>query len=137
MNPSLAYVWVALGGAIGSMARYGISVAAARAWGPEYPWGTILINVAGSFLISFVGTLTAGSGAIPASQGVRIFVMVGLCGGFTTFSSFSLQTLELAQDGRWLGAAGNVLLSMALCLIAVTAGHFAASLIGALPRTGA
>jgi nucleotide-binding universal stress UspA family protein len=67
---------------------------------------------------------------MPASSNLRIFVMVGICGGFTTFSSFSLQTLSLARDGSWFGAMGNVLLSVTMCLLAVTLGHFSAERMG-------
>lgn len=135
MNALTAYLWVALGGALGSMARYGASIAATRVWGPEYPWGTILINVVGSFAISFFGTLTAATGPVPASQSLRTFVMVGICGGFTTFSSFSLQTFELARSEQWLGAMSNVLLSVMLCLASVTAGHALAALLATVART--
>jgi fluoride exporter len=131
----IAYLWVALGGALGSIARYGISVVTARIWGSAFPWGTILINVAGSFIISFFGTLTNIGGPLPAGPGLRIFVVVGFCGGFTTFSSFSLQTLELARGNEWLGAFGNVVLSVVLCLLAVAAGHLLATEIAQLPRT--
>jgi CrcB protein len=132
MGGASAYVWVALGSALGGVARYGASLLALRLWGPEFPWGTILINIAGSFLIAFFGTLTAISGPYPASAALRIFVMVGICGGFTTFSSFSLQTLELARDEQWLAAMANIALSVVLCLFAVTAGHVLAERIGAM-----
>jgi fluoride exporter len=129
----MAYLWVALGGAFGSMARYGVSVAAARLWGSAFPWGTVLVNVVGSFIISFFGALTLPHGPHPVTPDLRTFVMVGFCGGFTTFSSFSLQTLELAQGKEWLGALANVALSVALCLASVAAGHYAA--IGLSPSS--
>jgi fluoride exporter len=132
----ITYLWVALGSALGGMARYGFGLAAARWWGPEFPWGTIIINVSGSFLISFFGTLTMAEGPLPAPAELRAFVMVGLCGGFTTFSSFSLQTLELAREEPW-AAAANVALSVVLCLAAVTAGYVLAARLGGLPRAGA
>ena len=127
-----AYLWVAFGSALGGMARYGTGLLALRLWGPAFPWGTILINVVGSFLISFFGTLTAANGPLPVSVALRTFFMVGLCGGFTTFSSFSLQTLDLARDAQWLAAMANILLSVVLCLLAVTAGHLLAVRIGLL-----
>ena len=127
----IAYLWVALGGALGSMARYGVSIASARAWGLAFPWGTILVNVVGSFIIGFFGTLTLPDAPLPASPGLRTFVMVGFCGGFTTFSSFSLQTLELARDDEWFAAFGNIALSVILCLLAVALGHSLAGQIGA------
>ncbi len=87
------------------------------------PWGTIGINVAGSFLIGFFGTLTLEGGRHPAPEWVRLFVMVGICGGFTTFSSFSLQTLDLLRGGAWDRALVNVAASVLLCLASVGAGH--------------
>lgn len=122
MSP-LFYLYVALGGALGSVGRAAMSVGVARITGPEFPLGTILINVLGSFAIGFFGTLTMADGRLPVHPDWRAFVMVGICGGFTTFSSFSLQTLELAREGRLLQAVANVLLSVVLCLAAVTAGH--------------
>jgi CrcB protein len=130
----MAYLWVALGSALGGMARYGVGLAAARLWGLAFPWGTILINVAGSFVIAFFGTLTLPGGPLPANAALRVFVMVGICGGFTTFSSFSLQTLELARDGAWGAAFLNVALSVVLCLLAVAAGYLLAARIGVAPQ---
>ena len=122
----LTYLCVALGSALGGVARFGLGGAVARLMGPDFPWGTILINIIGSFIISFFGTLTISGGPLEAGPNLRAFVMVGLCGGFTTFSSFSLQTLELAAGNQWLAASANVGLSVVLCLLAVTAGHLAA-----------
>ncbi len=126
----IAYLYVALGSAAGGVARYGLGLMAGRLWGESFPWGTIAINILGSFVIGFFGALTMPEGAMPASQNLRIFVMVGICGGFTTFSSFSLQTFSLARDGSWFAALGNVLLSVTACLLAVTFGHYAAERIG-------
>ena len=132
----LTYLWIAVGGALGSMARYWLTGLVAIVLGPQFPWGTILINIAGSFVIGLFATLTVHR--YPVSFDARAFVMVGLCGGFTTFSAFSLQTLELARLGRWFEAGGNVALSVALCLVAVWAGHaFAVLLGGAGPAPGA
>ena len=124
---ALAYLYVALGGALGSVGRAAISVGMTRLTGPAFPWGTILINVLGSFLISFFGTLTLSDARFPVAPDWRAFVMVGICGGFTTFSSFSLQTLDLARDGRPGQALGNIGLSVVLCLLSVAAGHYAAA----------
>lgn len=132
----MAYVYVGLGSALGGMARYGAGLAAARLWGTSFPWGTILINVIGSFIISFFGTLTLPGSVLAAPAGLRIFVMVGMCGGFTTFSSFSLQTLDLARDNAWGAAFANIALSVVLCLAAVTAGHILALRIGISPPAG-
>jgi CrcB protein len=117
---------IAVGGAIGTLGRYGLSVLALPISG-NLPWGTIIINVSGSFLIGFFGTLTLASGKFPVSENVRLFVMVGLCGGFTTFSAFSLQTLDLLREGALTRAMVNVLLSVALCTGAVAAGHASAA----------
>ncbi len=126
----IPYVYVAIGGALGSMGRYGFGLAASRWFGDAFPWGTIAINIIGSFVIGFFAALTMPDGALPASANMRTFVMVGICGGFTTFSSFSLQTLSLARDGNWFAAMGNIVLSVVCCLLAVTAGQAAADRIG-------
>jgi CrcB protein len=116
------YLWVALGGAIGSIGRYGIALAMVRLAGPRFPWGTLVVNVVGSFIIGYFGALSAGNGRMPAPNEIRLFVLVGFCGGFTTFSSFSLQTLELFRSGEALLGGVNVLGSVALCLAAVWLG---------------
>ncbi|MCH5367596.1 CrcB family protein, partial [Escherichia fergusonii] len=85
--PIVTYFWVALGSAIGGMFRFGISSLISRAAGEALPWGTILVNVLGSFVIGAFAGLTAVDGRLPASPEFRTFIMVGLCGGFTTFSS--------------------------------------------------
>jgi CrcB protein len=126
----LTYFWVALGGAIGSMARLWLSVHVALLTGLGFPWGTILVNIIGSLVIGFFATLTGPSGRLVVPVEAQAFVMVGLCGGFTTFSAFSLQTLELARDGRLLYAGANIMLSVVLCLTAVALGHWLAALFG-------
>jgi fluoride exporter len=90
------------------------------------------VNVTGSFAIGFFATLTSPDGRVLVSPSFREFFMIGICGGYTTFSSFSLQTLNLANDGEWLYAGLNVVFSVVLCLLAVWLGHLAAS---ALSRT--
>jgi len=127
----LSYVLIGVGGALGSVARAWLTLAMARIAGAAFPWGTILINVLGSFVIGFFGTLTGGAdGRFAAGAEARAFVMIGLCGGFTTFSSFSLQTLELLRHGRAGPALANVGLSVAVCLAAVAAGHYGAAALG-------
>ena len=116
-------LWVALGGAIGSLGRYWCSGLVARWVGETFPWGTLFVNVVGSFLIGLVFTVTGPDGRILFGTGPRQFMLVGVFGGFTTFSSFSLQTLNLMQDGEWLWAAGNVAISVSLCLLGVWLGH--------------
>jgi CrcB protein len=124
------YLWIALGGALGSVGRAWLASTVALLTGPQFPWGTILINVVGSFAIGFFGTLTSViDGRYPLPTDARAFVMIGICGGFTTFSSFSLQTLELARDGRGTQAAANVALSVVLCLASVAAGYTAAAML--------
>lgn len=122
----LTYFYIALGGALGSVARAWTTNAMVRLVGPHFPWGTILINVAGSFIIGFFGALTASDGRFQVHADARAFVMVGICGGYTTFSSFSLQTLDLLRDGKPGAAFANVALSLILCLLAVTAGYASA-----------
>jgi CrcB protein len=125
----MLYLWVALGGALGSVARYACSVGAARWLGAAFPWGTLFVNVAGSFAIGVLAALVAADGRPLLGSDARAFLLVGVLGGFTTFSSFSLETLMLARSGG-LGAAGaNVALSLALCLTGVWLGFAAAALI--------
>jgi protein CrcB len=125
----LTYFYIALGGAIGSVARALTTNVMIRLAGPHFPWGTILINVSGSFIIGFFGALTASDSRFTAHPDARAFVMVGICGGYTTFSSFSLQTLDLARDGKLAAAFANITLSVFLCLLAVTAGFAGAQAI--------
>ena len=120
------YLLLAAGGAIGTLVRYGIGLWAAPL-SQNLPWGTIIINIAGSFVIGFFGTLTLAHGRFPVSETVRLFVMVGFCGGFTTFSSFSLQTLELLRGDAIGRAMINIVASVTLCICAVAAGHALAS----------
>ena len=100
--------------------------------GETFPWGTLLVNITGSLMIGFFATLTGTDGRSSARSTVRQFVMIGLCGGYTTFSSFSLQTLNLANDGEWLQAGGNIIGSVVLCLLAVWLGHILAVSINAM-----
>lgn len=123
----MSYFWIFLGSGLGGMTRFALSGLIARSLGETFPWGTLLVNVSGSFLIGGFATLTSTEGRWWVSPSAREFVMLGLFGGYTTFSSFSLQTLELARDGEWLKAAANSLLSLLLCLIAVWLGHLCAA----------
>jgi len=131
----MTYLWVAIGSALGGMARYWMTLAMAAVTGLGFPWGTILINIVGSFVIGFFAVLTGYEGRVVVPLDARVFVMTGLCGGFTTFSAFSLQSFELARDGRWLQAAANVGLSVLLCLGAVALGCAAAAAINAGVKT--
>src|ERR671927_1681914 len=115
----MSYVWVALGSTLGGMARFWCSGAAARLFGETFPWGTLVVNVAGSFIIGLFATLTGPDGRFIVPPEARIFVLVGFTGGYTTFSSFSLQTLTLARDGEWFRAGANIVLSAVACLASV------------------
>ena len=128
----LAYLWIAIGGALGSVARFWFSGVVARQFGETFPWGTLLVNVTGSFAIGFFATLTSPDGRWLAPAGLRQFFMVGFCGGYTTFSSFSLQTFNLAEDGEWLYAGGNIVGSVTLCMLAVWLGHLAAAALNSM-----
>jgi len=110
------------GGALGTLARYLLSLAALPISG-QLPVGTLIVNITGSFLIGVFGTLTLAGGRFPVSEDIRLFVMIGLCGGYTTFSSFSLQTLDLLRGGAIGRAAVNVGASVLLCIAAVALGH--------------
>jgi CrcB protein len=113
---------VMAGGAIGSLARWALALGMGRLMGQGFPWGTVLINITGSFVIGWFGGLTGPAGRVAAPEAVRAFVMVGLCGGFTTFSSFSLQTIEMMRAGYTGRAVGNVIASVGLCLVATLLG---------------
>lgn len=126
MQTVTTYLWIALGGALGSVGRYWVSTLAVARWGNAFPWGTLLINVSGSLLIGVIAGCNSGW---LAGDNTRKFLMVGICGGFTTFSAFSLQTLELIQKGDITRASMNILASVALCLLAVWAGHLLATTV--------
>jgi CrcB protein len=130
----LATFWVAIGGAIGSVARFWLTEVSAKLWGGDFPWGTIIANVTGSFLIGLVAALPVmGPRDLLGPMG-RQFLMVGIMGGYTTFSSFSLQTLTMLQHGHLAKAALNVGGSVVLCLIAVAAGYALGAAVG-VPKT--
>jgi fluoride exporter len=118
----MSYFWVTIGSAIGGLFRFTIS----RWMTPvslQFPFGILLINALGSFVIGYFGTLTLHGDKFPATENMRLFVMVGLCGGFTTFSSFSLQTFDLLRSGAWGRAMANAVFSVILCVAAVGIGH--------------
>jgi CrcB protein len=128
----MIYLLIALGGALGSVARFAASGYVAQHFGETFPWGTLLVNVSGSFIIGFFNTLTSPDGRAMVGPAGRHFFMTGVLGGFTTFSSFSLNTLNLARDGELARAAGNAAGSLVLCLIAVWLGHLAAVFLNSL-----
>lgn len=125
----MSYIWIAVGAGLGGMLRYWVSGMVAR-FGPDtFPLGTMLINISGSMFIGFFAALTGPQGRLLVAQNTRLFVMTGICGGFTTFSSFSLETLRLMQDRQWGLATVNVLGSVALCLLGVWLGNQLAAVL--------
>ena len=118
-----AYFWIGIGSALGGMARFWLSGVSARLFGEALPWGTLLVNVSGSLIIGFFATLSGPGGRLDVDPSMRLFVMVGLCGGYTTFSAFSLQSLSLLRDGRLAAAGGYIAASLILCLLAVGLGY--------------
>ena len=116
MTTLVSYFWIALGGSLGSMARYWMSQAVAQVADETFPWGTLVVNILGSFVIGWFSPL-------PTSEGLRLFVTVGVCGGFTTFSAFSLQTFDLLRGGENLLALAYILASVLLCVTATVIGH--------------
>lgn len=126
------YGAVALGTVIGGLLRALASLTAHRWLGEGFPWGTLIVNVTGSFAIGFYATLSAPDGRLFASPAQRQFVMTGMCGGFTTFSIFSLETLRLVEAGRLPVAALSVALSVGGWLVAVWLGHLLAARLNRL-----
>jgi CrcB protein len=127
---AMIYLWVAIGSALGGVARYAISTATANVGGGLFPWGTFGINILGSFLIGLFFELTAANGAFPASATTRLFLMTGICGGFTTFSSFSLQALQLLKGGDYVPGLLYMAGSVLLCLMATAFGFWVAARFG-------
>jgi CrcB protein len=118
------YTVVGLGSALGGVGRFWLSGVVAARLGQTFPWGTLLVNVTGSFVIGLLGAF-AGTDDRPGNAWLMSFLMAGVCGGYTTFSAFSLQTLALLREGRWLLAGANVAASVLLCLLGVWLGHLA------------
>ena len=119
----LAYLWIAMGGALGSVARFWFSGVVGRQFGETFPWGTLLVNITGSFAIGVLAALAEPGGRHFIKPAGRQFLIYGVCGGYTTFSSFSLQTLELLREGDWFKAGFNAAASLGLCLVAVWLGY--------------
>jgi len=117
------WVLIAAGGALGSLARYGVGVFAARAFGVHFPWGTLIVNVLGGLAM---GVLAARLG--PEHEPARLLIGVGVLGGFTTFSTFSIETVRMLQQSPLLAGlyvAASVLLSVAACWAGLAlASHF-------------
>jgi fluoride exporter len=122
----MTYMWIAIGSALGGVARHWCTMAATAWFGAAFPWGTLFINILGSFVIGLFFALTGPQGRFDVPLDGRLFVMTGICGGYTTFSAFSLQTLSLFQDGAWLRGGAYIVASVVLCLIGVWAGYLLA-----------
>ena len=120
IGETLTYLWIALGSALGGCARYAMGSAVAQWLGTGFPWGTLSVNILGGLLIGFLASTFESTTA-------RQFLMIGFCGGFTTFSSFSLETLNLLRAGEPTKAALYAVASVIACLAAVWLGHMAAS----------
>src|SRR5215813_2848958 len=120
------YMLVMLGGAFGTGARFWVSGFIAERAGELFPLGTLVVNVSGSFVVGFFAGFTGSEGPLLVSPRFRQFFMIGVCGGYTTFSSFSLQTLDLGRDGDWFKAFLNIGLSFTCCLAAVWLGRILA-----------
>ncbi len=125
----LTYCWIILGGGLGSAARFWFSGFVASRFGATFPFGTLLVNISGCFVIGLFAGLTDTEGRLIVSPSFRQFFLIGICGGYTTFSSFSLQTLDLARAGEWLWAGLNAVGSLVGCLVAVWLGHVGALLL--------
>ena len=125
----LTTIGVTAGCALGGLLRYWCSGTVDRTLGGTFPWGTLVVNVLGSLLIGVFASISGPDARYIVSPVVRQTVTVGVFGGFTTFSSFSIQTLALAQDGDWRRVAANVVLSVSLCLGGVWAGWQAGNLL--------
>ena len=118
----ISILLVLLGGAIGSLCRYWWSGLVAARLGETFPYGTLFVNLVGCFIIGLAGGFLSKAAAAPWEQPMRIFLTVGVCGGLTTFSSFSLQTLNLIISKRWGAALANIVVSTTICLVLVAAG---------------
>jgi fluoride exporter len=130
----LTYLWLGLGGAIGTIARFWLDGVVSNRFGRTFPLGILTINVTGSFIIGLLFALIGPESRSLVRPTMYGFFTIGICGGFTTFSSFSLNTLNLAREGQWLYAGANVVLSVVFCLLAVWLGYLLGASLN--PKTG-
>lgn len=124
----LDWIAIALGGAAGALGRWLMSAGVHRWLGRDFPWGTLAVNVAGSFVMGLLAALLVERLALGPAW--RAGLLIGFLGAFTTFSTFALETVELLEEGMGLRALGNVVASVALCVLAVIAGMQLARHIG-------
>jgi CrcB protein len=127
-----SYIAVALGSIVGAVARFLVSVLFVSQFGSGFPWGTLFVNVTGSFVIGFYAALTGPDGRLLVSPRQRQFVMVGICGGYTTFSAFSLETLRLVQSGNIDTASVYLVVSLVTWIAGVWLGHALAARLNRL-----
>jgi fluoride exporter len=127
-----SYISVALGSIVGAVARFLVSVLFVSQFGDRFPWGTLFVNVTGSFAIGFYAALTGPDGRLFVSPRQRLFVMVGICGGYTTFSAFSLETLRLVQSGKVQTAFVYLVVSAITWIASVWLGHALAARLNRL-----
>lgn len=125
----MIYLAIALGGALGSVLRYWVSTIIDPRLGPEFPWGTLFANITGCVLIGFFANLSGSESRFLGSVEGRLFFITGICGGYTTFSSFSLQTVSLLKDGDTARAIIYIVASVLICLLGVWLGQHAANLV--------
>lgn len=122
------FIWIFVGGGLGSVFRYLAGLGATRLLGSAFPYGTLVVNVVGSFLISIAMYLSVEAGTIPPPG--RLFLVTGFLGGFTTYSSFNYETLKLVQGGEWRLAASNILLTLLACTASGLLGLVVSSQLG-------
>ena len=120
MNLFSTYLWIAVGAVLGASSRYFLSGLVARSVSSAFPYGTLLINVTGSLVLGFF--LTYSTDRVLLDPRWRLFIAIGFCGSYTTFSSYAFESFALMEQSQWLLASVNVLASNALCLAAVLAG---------------
>ncbi len=122
MNPWNACIWVFVGSGLGGVARFLLSAAIDAKMKSDFPWGTFAVNVAGSALIGAAAAYFAHHSGTSWAETAKLFLIIGVLGGFTTFSSYSLQTVQLIQNGHLPIASGYVILSAATCLLGTLVG---------------
>lgn len=131
----MIYLIIGLGSFLGGIARYWLSGVVHLWTGVMFPWGTLTVNVIGSFIIGFLYSLFSPTGLFLVSSETRYFLTIGICGGFTTFSTFSLETLNLFQEGEFFKVGLNIIVTVLLCLLFVWLGHLLASLMAQLKES--